>query len=313
MKMLITSLQLTKGGERMSLLRESSKSVKNIDIQPIAGRIGAVVKGIHLTGNLESESIHFIKEALLKYKVIFFRGQHHLDDQEQEAFAKLFGEPVSHPTVPVKENTNYLLELDSTKGGRADSWHTDVTFTQAYPKASILRAVKVPSFGGDTVWANTTSAYDRLPKELKQLANQLWALHTNDYDYASKRPSASKEDIDRHKNVFVSTLYEAEHPVVRVHPETGEKTLVLGNFVKRILGLSSSSSNHIVSLLQDYVTQLENTVRWQWQEGDVAFWDNRATQHYAINDYGDSQRVMRRITLKGEVPVSIDGKKSIER
>jgi taurine dioxygenase len=94
----------------MSLLRESSKSVNNIDIQPIAGRIGAVVKGIHLSGNLDSESIHFIKEALLKYKVIFFRVQHHLDDQEQEAFAKLFGEPVSHPTVPVKENTNYLLD-----------------------------------------------------------------------------------------------------------------------------------------------------------------------------------------------------------
>ncbi|KKI90474.1 taurine dioxygenase [Bacillus sp. SA1-12] len=297
----------------MSLLRESSKQVKNIEIQPIAGRIGAEVKGIQLSGNLDTDSIHFIKEAILKYKVIFFRDQNHLTDQEQEAFAKLFGEPISHPTVPVKENTKYLLELDSNKGGRADSWHTDVTFTQAYPKASILRAVKVPAAGGDTVWANTTSAYNRLPKELKDLANSLWALHTNDYDYASRRPNVSEEDLDRHKNVFVSTLYETEHPVVRVHPETGEKTLVLGHFVKRILGLSSSASHHIFSLLQEYVTELENTVRWHWQEGDVAFWDNRATQHYAINDYGESHRVMRRVTLQGEIPVSIDGKKSVQK
>ena len=294
----------------MSTVSKSAAKNSVLEVLPITGHIGAEIKGVHLSSSIDAETVSAIKKALLKHKVVFFRGQGHIDDSEQEAFAKLFGEPEAHPTVPIKEGSNYLFELDSEQGGRANSWHTDVTFIDTYPKASILRAVVVPEAGGDTVWANTAVAYQNLPSELRQLADQLWAVHTNDYDYGGRHPNRSQEDLERHRRVFASTVYETEHPVVRVHPETGERTLVLGHFVKKIKGLSSSDSNHLFSVLQDHVTRLENTVRWHWKAGDIAIWDNRATQHYAINDYGEKHRVMRRVTLVGEVPVSVEGQTS---
>lgn len=281
-----------------------------LDIRAVAGRIGAEVTGVRLSDDLPTETIRAIDEALHKYKVLFFRGQGHLDDASQEAFAARLGDPVAHPTVPVAQGSSYLLELDSHRGGRANSWHTDVTFVPAYPKASILRAVVSTASGGDTVWANTAEAYDRLPDELRALADNLWALHTNAYDYAAAKTGATQAQIERHKNVFAATVYETEHPVVRVHPVTGERTLVLGQFVKSLVGFSTTDSRRLLDILQDHVTRLENTVRWRWTAGDVAIWDNRATQHYAIDDYGDQRRVMRRVTLNGDVPVSIDGRSS---
>ncbi|MED4266658.1 TauD/TfdA dioxygenase family protein [Priestia megaterium] len=294
----------------MSIVEKNKVANSVLEVYPIAGQIGAEIRGIHLSSDLDTTTVNAIKKALLQYKVIFFRGQKHLDDTGQEAFAKLFGEPEAHPTVPIKEGSNYLFELDSEHGGRANSWHTDVTFIDTYPKASILRAVVVPESGGDTVWANTAIAYQNLPTELRNLADKLWAVHTNDYDYGGRHPNRSQEDLERHRKVFASTVYETEHPVVRIHPETGERTLVLGHFVKKIKGLSSSDSAHLFSILQDHVTRLENTVRWHWEAGDIAIWDNRATQHYAINDYGEKHRVMRRVTLVGEVPVSVEGQTS---
>ncbi|AFC31684.1 hypothetical protein PM3016_4952 [Paenibacillus mucilaginosus 3016] len=288
------------------------KESAGLSVVPVAGRIGAVVEGVRLSGGLDAEAVKELNEALLKHKVLFFRDQHHLDDAEQEAFARLLGEPVAHPTVPVKEGSDYVLELDSSgHGGRADSWHTDVTFVADYPKASILRALTVPGSGGDTVWANTAAAYAHLPAELRELADKLRAVHSNDYDYAARRPQASEEAARRHKEVFASTVYETEHPIVRVHPETGERVLLLGHFVKRIVGLSSSDSARLFEVLQNHVIQLENTVRWRWKAGDVAIWDNRATQHYAVNDYGSQHRVVHRVTIAGDVPVGVDGRSSV--
>lgn len=208
------------------------------------------------------------------------------------------------------EGSRYLLELDSHRGGRANAWHTDVTFVPDYPKASILRAVVSTASGGDTVWANTAEAYNRLPDSLRALADTLWALHTNAYDYAASRPQANAAQVERHRNVFAATVYETEHPVVRVHPATGERTLVLGQFVKGLVGFSTADSRHLYDALQEHVIRLENTVCWRWRQGDVAIWDNRATQHYAIYDYGDQHRVMRRVTLNGDVPVTVDGRPS---
>ncbi|WP_342045851.1 TauD/TfdA dioxygenase family protein [Bacillus sp. OTU530] len=294
----------------MSKTNPSNSTKVQLEIKPVTARIGAEVTGIRLSADLNTSEVLAIREALLKYKVLFFRDQQHLDDAGQEAFSRLFGELYAHPTVPSKDGTS-ILELDSTHGGRADAWHTDVTFVDAYPKASILRSVIIPEVGGDTIWANTATAYRNLSKELRNLVDQRWALHTNDYDYAAYHTQASSEDYRYYKDVFTSTIYETKHPLVRVHPETGERTLVLGQFVKRILGLSLSDSNHLLSVLQDHITKPENTVRWRWAVGDVVIWDNRATQHYAVNDYGDQHRVVRRVTLAGDVPVSVDGQRSV--
>jgi len=273
----------------------------------VAGRIGAEVRGLRLGGDLSPAVFAAVRQALDQHKVLFFRGQQHLTDTTQQAFARLFGDVVPHPTVPSREGTQ-VLELDSQHGGRANSWHTDVTFDVAYPKVSVLRAVVIPPHGGDTVWANTATAYDDLPAPLKALADTLWAVHGNDYDYAATRVKApDDEGLRRYREVFTSRLIEAEHPLVRVHPRTGERTLVAGHFVKRFLGHSSLDSANLLSIVQRHITRLENTVRWRWAEGDVAVWDNQATQHYAIDDYGDQHRVVRRVTVAGEAPVAVDG------
>ena len=286
----------------------------NWSVQPVAGRIGAEVSGLQLSACLSAAAISAIRDALLRYKVLFFRGQGHLDDGEQERFARRFGDIVAHPTIPPRAGSEAILELDAAHGGgRANHWHTDVTFVDAYPKASILRAVVSPGYGGDTVWANTVAAYRDLPEDLRGLADRLWGLHTNDHDYAAIRPNASGADRRSHAEVFTSTIYETEHPVVRVHPETGERSLVLGGFLQKLIGYSQADSAHLIAILQSHVTGLENTVRWRWSEGDVAMGDNRATQHYAIDDYGKQQRVMRRVTVAGDVPVSVDGRRSVTR
>jgi alpha-ketoglutarate-dependent taurine dioxygenase len=300
-------------------LDQQARSNDQIEVHPVAGRIGAEVRGVRLAADLSPGIKRQILDAWLKHKVLFFRGQHHLDHAGQEALTTLFGPgPVAHPTVPTVPGTGYITELDSRYGGRANSWHTDVTFVEAYPKASILRAITVPAFGGDTTWANTAAAYESLSPELRTLAERLWALHTNQYDYLANKKGAgergsSEEELARYQEVFTSTVYETEHPVVHVHPESGEKHLLLGHFVKKILNVSSADSAHLYQLLQSHVTRLEHTVRWSWAAGDVAVWDNRATQHYAINDYGDQLRVMRRVTVDGVAPVSVDGRRSVTR
>ncbi|WIW90624.1 TauD/TfdA family dioxygenase (plasmid) [Sphingobium sp. V4] len=281
-----------------------------LDIVPVAGRIGAEIRGIALGGDLDDATLAAIRDALLRHKVIFFRDQHQLDDAAQEAFAERFGKPIAHPTVPVVPGSKYLLELDSKEGRAASSWHTDVTFVPAYPEASILRALVIPQAGGDTLWANTVTAYEELPEQLRQLADTLWAVHTNLYDYATIHTDANDEAIRRHREVFASTVYETEHPLVRVHPETGERSLLLGHFFKQFTGLSQADSQRLFAIFQEHVIKPENTVRWRWQPGDVAIWDNRATQHRAIADFGVQHRQLRRATIAGTVPVSIDGRES---
>ncbi|SNS78628.1 taurine dioxygenase [Sphingomonas laterariae] len=281
-----------------------------LDIVPVAGRIGAEIRGVALSGDLDDATIAAIRTALVRHKVIFFRDQFALDDARQEAFAERLGKPVAHPTVPVAEGSRFLLELDSREGYAASSWHTDVTFVPAYPEASILRAIVIPEAGGDTLWANTATAYEDLPDALKLLVNDLKAIHTNLYDYAAVFANAPKEDAERYKAVFASTVYETEHPVVRVHPESGERVLLLGHFIKQFVGLNRADSERLFAILQDHVIKPENTVRWRWREGDVAIWDNRATQHRAIADFGLQRRHLRRATIAGTVPVGIDGQES---
>ena len=286
-----------------------------LDIQPVAGRMGAEIRGVRLSGDLDDATICAIDDAVVRHKVVFFRDQTHLDDATHEAFAARFGDPVAHPTVPVAEGSRYLLELDSREGYAASSWHTDVTFVDAYPKGSILRAITVPQAGGDTLWANGETAYDGLQEPLRQLVNTLWAVHSNDYDYAATLGAAAidaglAERSKYHKSVFASTVYETEHPVVRVHPVSGQRSLLLGHFVRRFVGLNEADSARILGVLQDHITRPENTVRWRWAPGDVAFWDNRATQHRAIADFALQRRTLRRATINGDVPVGIDGRQS---
>jgi taurine dioxygenase len=280
-----------------------------VPVVQIGGRIGARVDDVRLGGDLAPEVVAQVRVALLRHKVLFFRGQHHLDDDAQIAFAERFGElTTAHPTV--NTGSPRVLRVTANKGMAANAWHTDVTFVDRVPAISVLRAVTLPPYGGTTVWANTAAAYDALPAPLKALADAAWATHTNSYDYAQRDEENEQPDALYTRDDFVSQLFETRHPVVRVHPETGERSLVLGNFVKDFVGLNSAESHAVFHLLQNRVTKLENTVRWTWEPGDVAMWDNRATQHYAVADFDTAPREMRRITVAGDVPVSVDGRRS---
>lgn len=285
-----------------------------VDVTRVGGRIGAVIDGVRLGPELDAGTVAAVRDALLRHKVIFFRHQGHLDDDAQLAFARLLGTPTTaHPTV--RGVSTHVLPIDSERN-RANSWHTDVTFVDRPPAASILRAITLPPYGGSTVWANTATAYAGLPLPLKALADRLWAVHTNDYDYSAEVDDVAGEEAERlrpYREEFVTSTYETEHPVVRIHPETGERTLLLGHFVREFVGLNTKESNALFYLLQDRVTRLENTVRWEWQPGDVAIWDNRATQHYAVTDYDDHPRLLHRITIAGDVPAGVDGARSIVR
>jgi taurine dioxygenase len=283
-----------------------------LEITKVAGHIGARIDGVDLAADLDAETVAAIRAAVLAHKVVFFRDQH-LDAAGQEVFARRFGSPTTaHPTVPALDGSPAVLDLDySRSSARANHWHTDVTFVQHPPLGSILRAVTIPEFGGDTVWANTVRARDTLPAELRELVDRLWAVHSNAYDYVSDaRQGDDTEEARKRREVFTSTEYVTEHPAVRVHPETGEKALVLGGFVRRFVGWTGEDSHDLLRIVQNHVTELENTVRWQWAPGDVVFWDNRATQHYAVADYGDQPRRVQRITLVGDAPVSLAGEHS---
>jgi alpha-ketoglutarate-dependent sulfate ester dioxygenase len=297
---------------QISKLQTTTYKEKNmaskLEIYPVSGRIGAEIVGVDLSAELSDDIIHEIREMLVRYSVIFFRRQQ-LNAAEQIAFARRFGDlTAAHPTlVPLSDHPE-ILDLDYGRTAtRSNEWHTDVTFVDRPPLGSILRSIEIPPFGGDTIWANTIAAYQDLPAYLRNLSDQLWAIHSNVYDYV--KPDLS-EAFKQYRQMFESTLYEALHPVVRVHPETGDRGLLLGSFVRRIEGLSQTESNDILRLLQSYVTRPENTIRWRWQLGDVAFWDNRATQHYALYDYGNQPRRVQRVTIAGDLPVSVDGKHS---
>jgi alpha-ketoglutarate-dependent sulfate ester dioxygenase len=269
--------------------------------------IGARIDGVRLAGHLDPSTVADINAALLEHKVIFFRGQHDLDDDGQLAFARLLGTPTTaHPTVTSRGVR--LLPIDS-RYDKANSWHTDVTFVDRIPKASLLRAITLPEYGGTTTWASTEAAYDQLPAPLRALVDNLWAVHTNQFDYAASTAAdlTLSAEQRQYREEFVSDYYETEHPVVRVHPETGRRVLLLGHFVKRFVGLNATESATLFNLLQARITRLENTIRWNWEHGDLAVWDNRATQHYAVADYDDQFRSLNRVTLAGDIPRDVYG------
>jgi alkyl sulfatase len=282
---------------------------RHITVSKLASRIGARVDGVRLGGDLDPAAVTTIRRALLIHKVIFFRHQHELDDEQQLAFAGLLGIPVGHPAASVfaAKNGPVITPINS-EYGKATRWHTDVTFVANYPAASILRAVTLPRYGGSTLWTNTAAAYQNLPEPLKHLAENLWALHTNRYDYVTTESALAMTDAQRtFRHAFEKPDFRTEHPIVRVHPETGERTLLAGDFVRSFVGLDSHESSVLLELLQRRITAPENTIRWNWAPGDVAIWDNRATQHRAIDDYDDQPRLMHRVTLMGDVPVNVHG------
>jgi taurine dioxygenase len=289
-------------------IAELSAPVK-LGIQKVTARIGARVTGVDISRELTPDAVAAIRAALNEHKALVFDATG-LDDEGQQRFVRYFGElTTAHPTVPSIEGAPNILPVDSERGGRANHWHTDVTFVVNPPQLSTLRSITIPPYGGETLIANSAAAYRDLPEPLRAFADTLWAVHTNVYDYAVP-VEARDENHNEQRKIFQRIKFETAHPVVRVHPLTGERGLFIGGFAQRVVGLSTSESRRILDIFQAYVTRPENILRWRWSPNELVLFDNRITQHYAIDNYDDQPRRLHRVTAAGDIPVGIDGRRS---
>ncbi|MFF4160781.1 TauD/TfdA dioxygenase family protein [Streptomyces sp. NPDC001678] len=279
--------------------------MSSFEIRKVGGRIGAEVLGVDLGTGLTDSVFAQIHEAFLEHKVLFFRDQD-ITDEAQLEFAARFG-PLTqkHPMMRTVDGAPQVIPIDG-EDQRANHWHTDISFTQAPSLGTTLRAMVLPPYGGDTMVANGAAGYKDLPKELREIADKLWAVHTN----RAEQPKLGTERGEEVRKAFMAKRFEAAHPVVRVHPESGEPSLFLGGFAQRFVGMTQRESQGLIDVLQGYVRRPENTARWTWRVGDVLIFDNRATQHYAVNDYDDHKRVLHRVSITGDVPVGLDGRTS---
>ncbi|MFE9681687.1 TauD/TfdA dioxygenase family protein [Streptomyces sp. NPDC006285] len=280
-----------------------------IEISRITARIGARISGVDIGEPLDEETVTALRNALNEHKALVFDDVD-LDDEGQQAFARHFGDlTTAHPTVPAVPGAPNVLPVDSERRRAANNWHTDVTFVLNPPQASTLRSITLPPYGGETLIASSAAAYRDLPEPLRLLADTLWAEHTNDYDYA-----VPEEEIDEaqaaQRAQFTSIKYRTAHPVVRVHPLTGERGLFIGGFAQRIVGLSVGESRKVLDLLQAYVVRPENVLRHRWSANQLVLFDNRITQHYAIDNYDGLPRRLNRVTVAGDVPAGVEGKES---
>jgi alpha-ketoglutarate-dependent taurine dioxygenase len=274
-----------------------------LEVERLEPSIGARVHGVDL-GRVTDDQVRALRTALAEYKVLFFAAQHDLHPDGQVALVRRLGEVTeSHPVVPgVDDQHPEIYALDSATGGFADVWHTDATFVRRPPLGSVLRAVVLPPTGGDTQWADLELAYESLSEPVRRLADQLVAVHdgTREFGYYL----AQREERATWEGEEFRALVPVEHPVVRVHPETGRRSLFVNpGFVSHLQDVSGAESRSLLDLFYAHITEPEHIVRHRWSVGDVVMWDNRSTVHYANRDYGGQRRVMHRITLCGDQPV----------
>lgn len=276
-------------------------------LTPLTGSIGAIVGGIDLRAPLADDTVRELRQALVRWKVLFFREQH-VSPTEQVAFGRRFGDLTAahplqggldddHPEILVLDSAAYALGIGDRSATTSynNRWHTDVTFSERPPAASILAAKVIPDTGGDTLWADHAAAYRALAEPLRELVGGLTATHSaqRTFERLQSEPGDGRARVD--------ALAPVRHPVVRTHPESGERVLFVNpTFTERIDGLSRLESTKLLELLYEHTIAPERVVRWRWSAGDVAFWDNRSTSHYAAADY-TGHRVMHRVTVAGDL------------
>ena len=253
-----------------------------LDLRPLSSEIGAEVHGLSLARSLPPDTIRAIRAALVEHELLVFPEQA-LTEAEHIAFAAEFGTPEVHPTREGAAGNPEIFVIDTDDGAPAAQWwHTDMTALAAPPMGSILHMQITPDEGGDTEWSSQTSAFAALPPDVKERVRGLRAEHVAWWDAETK----------------------SAHPVVHVHPESGRESLfVNGIFTKRILDLPEKEGGELLEYLCAHATQERFTVRHRWRRGDVAFWDNRSTQHRVNDDYGEARRRIHRVTLLGQAPV----------
>ena len=269
----------------------------DIEIRPLTAVIGAEVAGIKLSEPMDDDTFSIVHSALLEHLVLFFRDQELTPDQHV-AFGQRFGELHIHPSAPCVDNRPELMKIhaDATSPfAEGTAWHTDVSSDLEPPMGSILHLTTVPRVGGDTLFANMYAAYDALSDTMKAMLDPLVALHTSDIHYGRYEPIGGGLRRDEWP--------QAEHPVIRTHPETGRKLIYVNKpFTQHIVGMKPSESEAILNFLYAHCANPQFQCRFRWQKNSVAFWDNRCTQHHATWDYYPETRSGIRVTIKGDRP-----------
>ena len=275
----------------------------SLDITPLSLALGAIVSGIDLRQPPDDSKQQALEQALLAHQILFFRDQP-LEPTQQAAFAARFGDLHIHPIYPNIPEQPQILVLDTAVTDVRDNaiWHTDVTFLETPALGAVLAAKQLPAYGGDTLWASSSAAFEALSKPLQRLLDGLTASHDFTRSFPLERFGNSPEALERYHEVQRQHP-PVIHPVVRTHPVTGRKGLFVNEgFTTRINELEPAESDALLRLLFAHSTRPEFSIRWRWQENDVAFWDNRITQHYAVDDYRPARRVMHRATILGDRP-----------
>ena len=268
-----------------------------LGLEPLTATIGAEVAGVDLADDLGDDVIDEIRDALLEWKVLFFREQQRLDRARHVAFGRRFGDLEVHPITPKDQEQPEVFVIPAGGKFRApDNWHSDVTWRPEPSLGSILRAIELPPLGGDTLWADMAKAYDLLDDETKERIDDLKATH----DYASAFGRGKPLEVQEKMRAKHPTV---EHPVVRTHPETGRKTLYVNvGFTRSIVGMDDGEGKPLLARLYRQASIVDVQCRFRWRPGSVAFWDNRATQHIVSNDFLPAKRVMERVTVVGDKP-----------
>lgn len=272
-----------------------------METRRLTGVLGAEISGLHLETITDGE-FEQLDDALMEHQVVFLRDQH-LTPDGHRALAARFGTPAVFPLARHLGGTEVLgmIEDTETNGPDADYWHTDITWIDAPPKVAVLAALDIPPYGGDTLWADLYGAYDGLSPAMRSIADGLRVRHTQgELFWAAFGKAVGVAQLDELRAAFPG----AEHPLVRTHPVTGRKALfVAGGFMESIVGMDLQESAWMLQHLQHRVDDSRLQVRWRWQVGDVAIWDERCTNHRALGDHYPQHRLMRRCTVEGEVPV----------
>jgi taurine dioxygenase len=274
-----------------------SKLRRQIAVEPVTTTIGAEIKGVDLGKGIDDELFRVLHEALMTHQVIFLRDQNLTTEQHLD-LAGRFGEPAYSKKLPMYDGieTVSLLENDGSKRVVGDIWHTDNTDIENPPMGALLYAEAAPSVGGDTNWASMYAAYDALSDGMKRYLEKLTALHDNS---AVKRRYAGANTL---RGEGIAVAEPVEHPIVRVHPVTGRRSLFVNSvYTQHVVGVPAIESRHILSMLFEHVMRPEFHVRFRWRRGSLAIWHNRCTQHYAVGDYRELRR-MRRVQIVGDKP-----------
>lgn len=266
------------------------------EIAQLTPTIGAEISGISLAEQLDETVIAVVREALLTHKVIFFRDQH-LSPEQLLGFARRFGELEIHPATPRDQPFPEVLRIahGPDSRGKENMWHSDVTWRPEPSLGSVLSAVQIPPVGGDTLFANMNLAYEKLPAELRERVTGLTAVHDIARVFAKRLGKSPEELHDKYP--------PQEHPVIRTHPETGLRAIYVNNaFTSHIAGMDRDESDALLARLYATASDPEIQCRFRWTKGAVAFWDNRASQHFAASDYFPQHRIMERATIAGDRP-----------